>query len=857
MTTFYTNVETFGSTILYRGIHDGKQFFNKVEYKPTLYVQGPQREDSKLSLEGDCINPIHFSSIKEARDFIDRYEDVDNFKYYGMENWPFAFIADEYKGDIDYDADKIRILLLDIETRADGGFPDPILAAKEITAITLFFRNTYYIFGCGDYAPHRSDIVYKKCEDEAELLNRFLLAWEAICPDIVSGWNSQGFDITYIVNRIKIVIGKEAVRRLSPWKIVRERTYTNTIGKEVQTYTIYGVASLDYLDMFRKFSNRPQESYRLGNVGHNELGLSKIDYSDYANLDQLYLNDFQRYVEYNMRDVEILVKLDEKFKLFALALNLAYSTKTNYVDIFKQTKMWDGACYNFLLEEGVIVPGMDRRNSESGMVGGFVMEPIPGMYEWFTTLDMTSFYPHLIMHYNISPETRIRREQLMNWQGPKDSINYFLKRMGANDLIMVDIEKLINKEDTEFTEHLVALNLTMTANGCLFRRDKIGFAPRLIDITFKTRKKFKDLMLEAKSIIKDLAKTDPRLPQLTNDAAKYRVLQETKKVAINAFFGASANAGFRFAISQHAEAITTSGQMGLRWNARKLNEWLSEKFGKGQYVIYADTDSITVTLKALIEKFGITDKKTAIETLEKFAREEIQPMLEVWMEEMRVYMNAPQQKLFMKLEKIGDKCIFTGKKRYILNIGLGEYGYLPEPQISITGIEAIRSSTPEYCRGALNTVISYAINKTERETQDFIAKFHDEFVTRPFEEIAFPRGVNDIEKWVDYKGNTKPSTPIQVRASVVYNSALKEYGLDKKYETIKSGEKIKFAYLKLPNPLDQNVIACSNKLPKEFGLEVYIDYELQFSKAFLNPLQNLLGAINWRSEEIITLDDFC
>jgi DNA polymerase elongation subunit (family B) len=351
--------------------------------------------------------------------------------------------------------------------------------------------------------------------------------------------------------------------------------------------------------------------------------------------------------------------------------------------------------------------------------------------------------------------------------------------------------------------------------------------------------------------------------QLKKDISKYKNLQLAKKVQLNSAYGAIGNQYFRFFDIRMAEAITLSGQLSIRWMERKINDYLNKllKTKDEDYVIAGDTDSLYIRFDNLVDSvFGNEEVETekVINFLDKVAQQKIEPFIDKSYQELADVMNAYEQKMFMAREVIADKGIWTAKKRYILNVYDNEGVRYAEPKLKMMGIETVKSSTPAVCRSALKEAIDVIMNQDEQSAQDYIAEFRKKFSSLPFEDVAFPRSISDLNKYrVMGKDLVIPKgTPIHVRGGLLYNHLLKQHGLEKRYEQVKDGEKIKFCYLKEPNPARQNVLSVLSTLPKEFGLNDYIDYDIQFDKAFLEPLKVILNAVGWSPEKQSTLEDF-
>ena len=409
---YYTNVASVGNNILYRGIKNGRRVKLKIAYTPTLFL--PSNKQTKFTtLDGEYLEPMKFESIREARDFVKRYEDVENFKIFGNNSYAYAFIADEQKGMIDWKIEDLSIAVIDLEVGSENGFPDPYQANEPITAICIKYLNGQtVVFGCGDYEL-RGDETYIKCDDEYSLCKKFLAFWQENCPDVISGWNIKFFDIPYLVNRFNKLFGEDETKKLSPWGFINSRKAIVN-NQELTAYELVGVSSLDYIELYRWYApgGKSQESYRLDNIAQVELGEGKISYDEFDNLHALYRLNYQKFIEYNIKDVDLIFKLENKLKLIELGLTLAYDTKTNFEDIFAQTRMWDAIIYNYLLDKNIIVPPKETKNKTSAFEGAYVKEVQVGMHHYVASFDLNSLYPHLMMQYSISPENLVERSYI-------------------------------------------------------------------------------------------------------------------------------------------------------------------------------------------------------------------------------------------------------------------------------------------------------------------------------------------------------------------------------------------------------------------------------------------------------------
>ena len=833
---FYTSVNLVRNNILLRGYKDGERIQESIPYQPYLFISSKTGNSKYKTMQGQPVDKLMFDSVTEARDFYKTYENVAGMTVYGFDRYAYTFIYDEYPGELQYDPSMINVVTMDIEVASDEGFPDIQRADNPVTAITLRRKDEYIVLGCGDYTPPNEKVKYLKCKDEYTLLANFVKVWNMPTwnPDIITGWNIEFFDIPYLVNRITKLLGEQEAKKLSPWRFLD--TYEVDVrGTKTQAFRPMGVAVLDYLQLYRKHTYVQQESYRLDHIAYEELGERKLDYSEYDSLLDLYKNDFQKFIEYNIKDVDLVARLDDKLKLFELVYALAYDAKVNYEDTFASVKPWDVIIHNYLLDKKIVIPQYQNRSSDEALVGGFVKEPQVGMHKWVVSFDLNSLYPHLIMQYNISPDT-------------------FVKRL-TYDINVDDI--IAGKLDTIRDEY-VDQNCAIAANLCIYKKDKQGFLAELMQKMYDDRVVYKQKMIEAK---KEYEKTHS--DQSYRDISRYHNMQMAKKIQLNSAYGALGNQYFRWFDMNHAEAITMSGQLAIRWIEKKINIYLNKIFQtKGvDYVLACDTDSMYITLDRLVNTVFTERNKSPSdveisEFLDKVCNDKLEPYIDSCYEELANYVNAFDQKMKMKREAIANKGIWTAKKRYILNVFNNEGVQYTEPKLKMQGIEAVRSSTPSSVRANIKLALQIIMNKDEKALHEFIDKFREDFATLPFEEVAFPRGVKGLNKYTDASQIYRKGTPIHVKGALLYNRLLEQKNLGKKFQKISEGDKIKFAYLKMPNPLHDTVISVPSVMPHQLGLKSYVDYNMQFEKSFIDPLKNILDAIGWNTEQTVTIEDF-
>jgi len=827
---FYTNVQLIGNQFLVRGVENGKRYEHRDEFFPTLFVKS--KKNSKYrTLSGETVEEIHPGTVRDCREFYKKYDEVEGFGIYGNDRYIYQYISEKYPQDeIKFDISKIKLITIDIETASENGFPDVESCVEEILAITIQDYNTKKIttWGAKPFHNKQDNVTYYHCPTEQELLSHFINYWMIDVPDVITGWNIQFYDIPYICKRLNRVLGEKLMKRFSPWGLVTENEVTIK-GRTQTTFDVGGVTQLDYLDLYKKFTYKAQESYRLDYIAEVELGQKKLDHSEYDTFKDFYTHGWQKYIEYNIVDVELVDRLEDKMKLIELALTMAYDAKVNYADVFYQVRMWDTIIYNYLKKRNIVIPPKNKSQKNEKYAGAYVKEPIPGKYDWVVSFDLNSLYPHLIMQYNISPET------LLEERHPTATVDRIL--------------------DEEINFELYKDN-AVCANGAMFRKDVRGFLPELMEKMYGDRVIFKKRMLQAKQ---EYEKTPTKA--LEKEIARCNNIQMAKKISLNSAYGAIGNQYFRYYKLANAEAITLSGQVSIRWIESKMNQYLNKLLSTTDedYVIASDTDSIYLNLGPLVDKFFASksgDKVAIVGLLDKICEDKFEPYIDKCYSDLASYVSAYDQKMQMKRENIADRGIWTAKKRYILNVWDSEGVRYEDPKLKMMGIEAVKSSTPAPCRKMIKDALKLMMTGTEEDVIHYIDKCREDFKKLPPEQISFPRSVSDVVKYKSSSDIYSKGTPIHCRGALLFNHYIKKNKLDNKYSLIQNGEKIKFCYLKKPNIIHENIISFIQDFPTELGLDKYIDYDLQFEKSFVEPLKAILDAIGWNVEKTVNLELF-
>ena len=832
--TFYTNAFRFGKTIKYTGYENGRKVSFSVPFKPVLHVTAPKTAVAKWhALDGSAVEPIIFPDMSEATNFIKSYKDIPAYKIYGNTNYVAQYLNEEYPGEIAWDRNIINVTSLDIECKFGDGFPEPELADQEITAITTKnnIDDTYHTFGCKPYDVSKAlmkdrPVRYTQCLNEKDLLYKYISHMESTAPDVITGWNVEFFDIPYLVNRIAKINGEAAMKRLSPWGLVDMRETKTGFGQSTIKYELKGIAILDYMAIFKKFGYTygPQESYKLDHIANVVLGEKKLDYGEASDLNELYEKDYQKFIDYNIKDVELIDRMEDKLGLITLCLTMAYKGGVNYDQVLGTVAIWDSIIYRDLSSKNVAVP-MNSESFKGDYPGGYVKEPQVGMHDWVCSFDLNSLYPSIIMQYNMSPETILLDDEL-----------------GVNVEAVLAGEVQNTVQDT-----------ALAVNGTRFCTKKLGVLPSIIQEIYTERVGHKQLQLKAQQEL-ELCTNKTEVYALEKRIAIAKNQQMALKILLNSLYGAMGNKWFRYFDMRIAEGITLTGQATIRWAEQNLNNYLNAVLKTDKdYIVAIDTDSVYVTLDALVKQFN---PKNPVDFLDKICSTALEDTLTKCYAELYDSLGGIQNHMVMGREVIADRGIWTAKKRYILNVHDNEGVRYAQPKLKIMGIEAIKSSTPAICRQALKDIFKRIIETDEETVQEDIANFKIAFSQASPEEVSFPRGVNNIAKWTDRDTIYKKGTPIHIRGAILHNNIVTAKKLGRSIQKITSGDKVKFTYLIKPNPIKENVIAFVDYMPKQFKLDKYVDYNLQFEKTFLGAIEPVLEAVGWKSERHMTLESF-
>lgn len=864
--------------------------YYKVPYQPrTFYPCAPlEATENWRTLEGRPLKERRHAGIAQYHHFTSLTKNEGRIVY-GMISPIQQFIAEEVSANIGVPFESLRTVFLDIEVASDGGFAPPENPTQPIVAITAEVWGHHYVWGCGVYHNTREDVTYTQCRDEADLLTEFVRWWAADYPDIITGWNTHTYDIPYIANRLDMLVAQRRIKvnakSLSPWGKITHRTAT-MMGRDQKLIDIVGVPILDYLELYRKFSLTQQESYRLDAIAEVELGKKKVSYDEYGSLQRLAEENYQKFIDYNIMDVQLVRELNNKLHHLDLCVQIAYGARVNFQDTFKQVRLWDAMMYYSLYDRQIAIPAKHHTDKNTEYVGAYVKDPITGKHAWVVSFDVNSLYPSIMRQWNISPDRHLTREWLelrlddieclvgattyargdtppaadctpRSWLEEVTPENVPIVAWALRELIAyldrTDIEQTLRDlvESDDPFPWLRVLSVCITPNKQAFRADAIGFLPEILGRLYKERTAAKSKETKAKKAAEKA--TDPaEKHRLLQEAVKWGLEQNTRKINLNSCYGAVGNEHFRFFDVRQAEAVTMTGQMIIRYVADCVNRHLNSEFGTNtDYVLASDTDSIYVKLAPVVENMSTA---AAVEYLDRYCDKDLQRVIDKAFRTIGHAFNTQENILAMKREAIAEHGVWTAKKRYLLWIHDNEGVRYDPPKLKTVGVEAVRSSTPKYARSVIKKALEYFIRGDQDAFYALLDEAEQGYLTRPFEEIASPRSCNGMR---DYplleNGQFTSGTPIQVKGSLVYNRHLETTHLDTRYPRIRDGEKIRFCYLKPQNPLRCNVIAAPNTLPAEWKLEPFLDRQEQFEKTLASPLEAIISSANWTIRPTVTL----
>lgn len=831
--------------------------------KAPLYFYMPHAEGEYTSIYGDKLRKVEFKTVGKMNDTRQMFKDAGRRLFESDISTVNRFVLDHWQG-LDLKKPKdFDVHFLDIEVHSEGGFPSPEEAEHPITVITVWStkRDKYYIFAEKEFdtkfledengnVPH----WIKFFSSEEEMLLTFIKFIKQMHPDVLSGWNSNYFDIPYIVNRCNRLLGERKTSKLSPIGIIRKKKTKLRFGKEVETYEIAGINCIDYLELYKKYHMGEQESYKLDYIARVEINAQKLEYD--GSLKTLYHDDWQKYVEYNVQDVNLLIQLDNKIQFMDMMIGICYNCRIPFEQYAITTKVLDGAFISRLMAEKIVLPDVTGHEKNSQYIGAFVCEPDVGVHDWELSFDATSLYPSIMMEHNISPETKVAKLG----QYEAEVIQRILEGVEVSSM-----DKNTETESGETCEEWAKMikenKWSIASNGAVYRHDKQGIVPRFVEEWFNKRKIHKKMMLAAEDAHYD------------EEAKLQHGLQLNYKILINSVYGYLGTEWSRLYDPDNATAVTTVGQECLKATMDSVNtyfreKWADTKIGKKlnatnvpSVVVYGDTDSVYLAVGRILKSFDYD--ATDIKKTEKFIDEKLSPLITKIIEKRMEHvalkrMNVPENKIFFKREMIARRGIHIAKKRYVAWV-LNMEGVAIEEgsshELEVKGIEIVRSSTPEIVRKYLKKVVTSIIKSLdENVVYENIKDVYNEFMNANPASISKNSTANNLDKYTDPMGMPMKGCPQHVKGAILYNKLINDMELIDSYEEIHEGDKVKVTYVKPQDHFRGNCISFKDKIPEEFGLSNVIDYDLMWQKVFLKPLQQFYQLLRWEMPNCETED---
>jgi DNA polymerase elongation subunit (family B) len=861
MTTdnLYTFYKTWGSNILLKYRKNGKSYAKTIDFfKPSLYTKSSTGQGDAKSIYGYPLKQTQFDCIRDAREFVKTYKDVDNFVIEGNSNYANQFIIELNNGEMpQFDPNDIRVGILDIEVRSTDGFPEPAEAKWPINGVTFYdsFTKTYYCIGDKLYIHDKTDehvgklnVQFILCDNEVELLKAMLNHFREFQYDLTAGWNSESFDMPYIVNRCFKVIGKKFTSdSLSPFGKVELREIEGKYGKTMLKADITGLPHTDYMQLYMKHIHTPRESYKLDFIASAELGMNKLSYEEEGSLANLYDVNPQKFYTYNIIDVDIIRRLDEKLGLFNITYTLAYYCLSNFEDTLGTTKIWEQLIAKHLYGKNMVPSFKAKRAEYREFDGAFVHPTQVGYFEWIESVDLNSLYPMNEIQYNIGPNTHIPRDKL------PDELLQLKAKYTLDDLVHGRVDLSALKK----------YNYAMAGNFEFYDRSEVGFMAEIKDALYTGRKVYKKKMLAADSKVQELKGVTDRdvSDEIKSEELKivqFNNLQMALKILLNAGYGAVGNQHFLYYKVENAEAITASGQLINKWTHVRVNALLNKMLGTEgvNRTVAGDTDSLYLNLSDVVKQMNIghLSENEITDKLDQFTKTILSPKIDKFANDLCDYVNGMQNKMVWEREVIAPQAIFVRKKGYIMNVLDSEGVRYNTPKFKVTGLEAVKSSTPEWSRVYLKECYKLALAQDKDALHARVKEIRKEFGKLSSSVISIPRGTTDIDKYIDPDMIYIKGTPKHVKAALIHNWYVDKLGL--KIPKLVGGNKLKYVELKKPNPINQEVVGFEWFMPPEFNLDDYVDRDGIFKSAFLSPLQIFLDSIKWTHEPVISLESF-
>jgi DNA polymerase elongation subunit (family B) len=816
---------------------NGKRVSYDVSFNPYLYLEDPRGD--KTSIFNTKVKKRVFNTAYDRNKFIG-----DSGVKRVFENLPASqqYLIDCFWRENEtpeFSQHPLKTMFIDIETYSVDSFPDIDNPNHTVNVITCYdnFTKTFNTFGLKPYTPSESNVNYTHCKNERQLFIKFIEYIEEDYPDILSGWNSEFFDIPYIINRCEKILGNEYVNRLSPLQNIYFRSIKGKFGREQKRYYIDGISCLDYLDIYRRFCFTLRESYKLDAIAELELGENKIDYGD-IDLATLADTDWKKFVDYNIQDVNLLVKLEEKLQYVSLLRMLSYVGLTTLEGAMGTISVINGALTIRARSRKEVLSTFVRSNTDGKNPGAYVAEPKNGFKESLVSFDANSLYPNVMISLNLSPETKIGK----------------VEKTSDNEVTIQHVSgKLFQLTKEKFAHFVKQEELALTKAGFLFTQKKQGIIPEFLDYYYKQRVVIKKELYEVKTKLQSLTKGTAEYKETYFEYERLNTKQMVIKILINSCYGYMGNKQAPIGDDDIASSVTLTGQAVIKQAGKLLQEYLTNKYNitdkhtLDDSWVYSDTDSLYFSLACIKDKVPV--KKG----------EDITPEFYAEVEEIEAYLNNNITKWAMrdlrtkdcrfvfKRECIADVGVFLQKKRYVMHI-LDDEG-IKTNKYKYTGVEVVRTTMPNaikpYAKKIIETMLS---TQSLKETNELLTETYEIFKSLSPEEIAFVMGVKGYDKYASKcRDFTIPKgMPIHVKSAYYHNHILANVFKSNKFETITSGDKIRYLYVQQPNKFGIESIGFKYEYPQEFKETFKIDYEKMFEKILFQAIKRFYDTVNWQ-----------
>ena len=820
---------------------DGKSIKVDASVDPYLYVEGAGNDES---IYGTRLNK------KSFRTQYDRYKYLKDTNVKRVfDNFPIVqqYLIDSFWKDNEkpeFAQHPIKVMFVDIEVYAPDDFPHANEAKAPVNVITVYdtLSNKFVTWGIKDYNTTEPDVKYVKCVSEADIFKKFIEYFESDYPDILTGWNSEFFDIPYIINRCTKVLDKSYTDRLSPSNNVYSREMKGKFGQEQTRWYIEGISLIDYLDVYKRFSAGERESYKLASIAEAELGEGKVDFGT-MNLATLADTDWKTFIDYNIQDVRLLVKLEEKLKYSELIRMLAYVGLTTFEGAMGSLSVINGATAVRARYRNQRIPSFIRDADDgSKNPGAYVGAPLSGFQECVISFDANSLYPNVMISLNISPETKVGVIE------DKNDKEVTIRHVSG---------KVYSLPIAKFASFIETEEIAISKANVMFSQKKKGVMPEILDFYYNKRQ----------AIRKDIKKLKKQHSELedkeTKDAKQLKMIidqldakQLCIKVFINSIYGYFGNKNAPFGDDDVASSITLTGQSVIKHSNELLKSFIKNEISSiddellNKCIIYNDTDSSYVSIKPLfidkVFKKGNKLTKEAYDTVNRI-EEYLNNNIKTWGAKA---LNSKDCRFIFKREAIADVGIFLQKKRYVLHI-LDDEG-IPCDKFKYTGVEVVRSTMPKAVKPYVKKIIETMLQTQNiGETNKLINETYEIFKTLTVEDIALVSGIKGYEKFAGQCDGftTTKGMPCHVKAAYYYNILLDKFKLGQKYEKISSGDKVRYFYLAQPNKYNIQAIGYKYYYPEEFKKLFEADYETMFESHIFSVVERFYENVNWSAQK--------